>query len=59
MVLGSGYSGLCNCHDSYDSNWDAASKMNIWNEVVKRVLIMYPLIKESEYKYIPKQILTI
>lgn len=57
MVLGSGFSGMCYCHDSYDSNWDAASKMGIWQEVVRRFKIMYPLILPSEHRFIPKQLL--
>lgn len=57
MVLGSGYSGLCHCHDTYDSSWDKASKMNIWDEVVRRFLIMYPLIKPEEHQYIPDVLL--
>lgn len=57
MVIGSGYSGLCHCHDDYDSSWDKASKMNIWEEVVKRFKIMYPLIKENEHQFIPDVLL--
>lgn len=57
LVLGTGFSGLCFCHDIYDGSWDAASKMNIWPEVCRRFLILYPLIKPEEHKYIPKQLL--
>lgn len=57
MVMGTGYSGLCHCHDDYDSSWDKASKMNIWDEVVRRFLIMYPLIKPEEQQYIPDVLL--
>lgn len=57
MVLGSGYSGLCNCHDNYDSSWDAASKMNIWNDVVARFKILYPLIRKNEHQFIPQLLL--
>lgn len=57
MVLGSGYSGLCNCHDNYDASWDKAAKMNIWDEVVRRFLIMYPLITQEEQRFIPPQLL--
>lgn len=57
MVLGTGFSGLCNCHDRYDSNWENASKMKIWNEVVRRFKILYPLITPSETKYIPDVLL--
>lgn len=53
MVLGSGFSGMCYCHDTYDSSWDAASKMPIWNEVCRRFLILYPSINPLEYKFIP------
>lgn len=57
MVLGSGYSGLCHCHDNYDASWEKAAKMNIWDEVVRRFLIMYPLITPEEHQYIPPQLL--
>jgi hypothetical protein len=57
MVLGSGYSGMCNCHDDFDNNWDKASKMKIWPEVVRRFKILYPLIHLSEYQYIPDVLL--
>jgi hypothetical protein len=57
MVLGSGYSGMCHCHDDYDNNWEKASKMKIWPEVVRRFKIMYPLIPLSEYQYIPDVLL--
>ena len=57
MVLGSGYSGLCNCHDNYDHDWDRASKMNIWPEVVRRFKILYPFIAENEHQYIPELLL--
>ena len=57
MVLGSGYSGLCNCHDNYDASWEKAAKMKIWDEVVRRFLIMYPLITEQEQRFIPNQLL--
>lgn len=56
LVLGSGFSGLCHCHDTYDSNWLAASKMDIWQEVCNRFLILYPLINQKEYQFIPKQL---
>ena len=57
MVLGSGFSGLCHCHDFYDSSWEKAAKMPIWEEVVMRFLIMYPLIPQEEYQFIPPQLL--
>lgn len=57
MVLGSGYSGLCNCHDTYDSNWRKASTMKIWSEVINRFKILYPLITASEHKFIPQILL--
>jgi len=57
MVLGSGFSGLCNCHDFYDSTWEKASKMNIWDEVIRRFKIMYPLITQEEQRFIPNQLL--
>ena len=57
MVLGTGFSGLCHCHDDYDSSWEKAAKMPIWEEVVKRFLIMYPLISPEEHQYIPPQLL--
>lgn len=57
MVLGSGLSGMCNCHDNYDASWDKAAKMPIWDEVVRRFLIMYPLIQPDEHQYIPDVLL--
>lgn len=57
MVLGSGYSGMCNCHDDYDHDWERASKMNIWPEVVRRFKILYPLITKEEHKFIPEILL--
>lgn len=57
MVLGSGFSGLCNCHDNYDSSWEKAAKMYIWDEVVRRFKIMYPFITKEEQRFIPPQLL--
>lgn len=57
MVMGSGFSGMCHCHDDYDHDWERASKMKIWPEVIRRFKIMYPLITESEHRFIPKQLL--
>lgn len=57
MVLGTGYSGMCNCHDEYDAGWERASKMNIWKDVVRRFKIMYPLIQPSEHRFIPDVLL--
>lgn len=57
MVLGSGFSGLCNCHDTWDSNWEKASKMAIWDEFIRRVNIMYPLIPFEERRFIPDIVL--
>lgn len=57
MVLGSGYSGMCNCHDTYDSNWEAASKMKIWDEVVRRFKVLYPLVADHERQFIPDVLL--
>ena len=57
MVLGSGFSQLCFCHDFYDSAWSKAATMKIWDEVVRRFLIMYPLITEQEQRFIPNQLL--
>lgn len=54
MVLGTGYSGMCNCHDTYDSSWQAASQMGIWKEVVRRFKLMYPMIAENEHQFIPQ-----
>jgi len=57
MVLGSGFSGLCHCHDTYDSSWEKAAKMPIWEEVVRRFKIMYPLITQEEHRFIPPQLM--
>lgn len=57
MVLGSGYSGMCYCHDDYDHDWERASKMKIWDEVVRRFKILYPLTIESERRFTPKILL--
>jgi len=57
MVLGSGFSGLCFCHDDYDNSWHKASTMPIWEEVVRRFKIMYPLIPAHEHRFIPDQLL--
>lgn len=57
MVMGSGFSGLCHCHDFYDSTWEKAAKMDIWPEVVRRFIIMYPLITAEEQRFIPPQLL--
>lgn len=57
MVLGSGISGLCHCHDIFDaapSNWP---KMPIWNELQDRFKIIYPLITPEEHKFIPDVLL--
>lgn len=59
LVLGTGFSGLCFCHDIYDGSWLAASKMPIWSEVCRRFLILHPLIKPEEHQFIPKQLLDI
>jgi hypothetical protein len=58
LVLFSGYSGGgCHHHDVYDSNWMSASKMGIWQEVVRRFKVLYPLIKTEEHQYIPQILL--
>lgn len=57
MVLGTGFSGLCFCHDDFDSSWEKASKMKIWPEVIRRFKIMYSLLTPSETKYIPNVLL--
>lgn len=57
MVLGSGFSGMCPCHDYFDHDWDTASQMKIWPEVVRRFKILYPLIKPEEHQYIPEILL--
>jgi len=57
MVMGTGFSGLCHCHDNYDASWEKAAKMNIWDEVVRRFKIMYPLIQPNEQQYIPDVLL--
>lgn len=56
MVLGAGFGhiSLCYCHDDYDHDWERASKMNIWPEVVRRFKILYPLIAPNERKSIPQ-----
>jgi len=55
MVLGSGYSGLCWCHDNYDNKgWEYVSTMKIWPEVVRRFKVLYPFISINEHKYIPE-----
>ena len=57
MILGSGFSGMCYCHDNYDHDWERASKMNIWPEVVRRFKILYPLIAPEEHQFIPQILL--
>lgn len=57
MVMGTGFSGLCHCHDNYDASWEKAAKMPIWDEVVRRFQIMYPLITAEEHRFIPPQLL--
>lgn len=59
LILGTGFSGLCHCHDTYDSSWEAASKMFIWEEVCNRFKYLYRLIKPEEHQFIPKQLLDI
>lgn len=50
---------LCGCHDQYDSNWQIASRMNIWPAVVDIFQTkLHALIPESEKKHIPEQLLT-
>lgn len=45
---------LCGDHDTYDSSWDNASKMKIW-EIVKSRFIndLYPNLKEEEKRKLP------
>mgnify|MGYP000502941016 CR=1 FL=1 len=57
MVLGSGLSGMCHCHDDFDSSWQKAATMKIFDEVVRRFLIMYPLIQPNEHQFIPNQLI--
>ncbi len=56
-VLGSGFSGLCHCHDDYDSSWEKASSMRIWDDVIDRFKTMYPFIAISERRFIPEILL--
>jgi len=53
LILGSGFSGMCHCHDNYDHDWGRASKMDIWPEVIRRFKILYPFIDQKEYQFIP------
>jgi hypothetical protein len=57
LVLGSGFSGMCNCHDNFDSNYDKASGMFIWKEAARRFKKLYPLTTPEEHQYIPQQLL--
>ncbi len=43
MILGK----WCNCHGTYDSNWDAARKMPIFKEATDRFIMISPDIKET------------
>jgi hypothetical protein len=43
MILGK----WCNCHGTYDSNWDAAKKMPIFKEATDRFIMMSPDVKET------------
>lgn len=58
LVLGSGISGMCFCHDDYDHSWDKASKMRVWPIVVERFKLLSPLIAPEEYKFIPEILLS-
>ena len=53
LFLGAGMNKTCNCHDIYDSSWEAASKMKIWRKAVAIVIELYPKIHPSEHKNIP------
>lgn len=53
LVLGSGYSGLCYCHDNYDMSWAKASTMAVWPLVLERVRQLLPFIAPSEMRHLP------
>lgn len=53
LVLGSG----CGCHQKYDSSWEQAAKMKVWEKVVIKFKILYPLISPAEHKNIPDVLL--
>lgn len=57
LTLFAGFSGVCDCHDDYDHDWERASKMNVWEKVIKRFKILYPLIAPEERKFIPQALL--
>lgn len=59
LVLFPSFGGtLCGCHGAYDSCWQDAATMDIW-EKVKDVFKtkLYALIPENEKKNIPEQLL--
>lgn len=43
MILGK----WCNCHGTYDSNWDSAQKMPIFKEAIDRFIMISPDIQET------------
>lgn len=43
MILGK----WCNCHGTYDSNWEAAQKMPIFKEALDRFIMISPDIRET------------
>jgi hypothetical protein len=57
LTLFAGFSGVCDCHDDYDHDWERASKMNVWETVINRFKILYPLIAPEERKFIPQVLL--
>ena len=50
VVLGAG----CGCHSKYDTSWDDASKMKIWNVAVERFKQFQSEISPEELKNLPE-----
>lgn len=56
MLLG-GMFQECHCHKKFDSSWETAAEMPVFQTAIIRVKSFYHLIHPSEYKFLPQQLL--
>lgn len=43
----------CGCHGKYDSSWQNASQMKIWPVAMQIIIVLAPLLPQSEYRRLP------
>jgi hypothetical protein len=42
------------CHGKYDTSWDEATEMPVWNKAVEKFKLVYPSIASEEKRHLPE-----